>query len=303
MEKRILITGARGFIGSKCLSEFSNQDCEIHAVSSQVIESQSYRWHQTDLTDSQACRDLIKKVQPTHLIHAGWTAKPGVFWNDTHNLQWLTASISLFEAFFQSDHGQRIVGLGTCAEYSSHNTNDCCEVRSSTEPDTIYGSAKLSLYHAGMALASIYNKSFAWGRIFYPYGPGENERRFLPMAIQHLLNQTKMKCTHGNQIRDFIFIDDVVKSISAILDSDIQGAINIASGQGFSLRDVVTIVESELRCLKKDCILFGALATPQNEPSRVVGKINRLKNSVGYTPSYSLKKGLQILIKTYKEKR
>ncbi len=58
----------------------------------------------------------MRTFRPTHLLHAAWIAKPGTFWTSEENLRWLGSSVELVRQFYASG-GERVVGIGSCAEY------------------------------------------------------------------------------------------------------------------------------------------------------------------------------------------
>src|SRR6267143_4821300 len=116
--KRILLTGATGFIGRQCVPLLVARGYQVHAVSSKPIKDNrdSVRWHQADLFDPLAVKALIGSTKPTHLLHLAWCTEPGKYWNSLENLQWVQASLGLLQEFVDND-GQRVVVAGTCAEY------------------------------------------------------------------------------------------------------------------------------------------------------------------------------------------
>src|ERR1700722_3468126 len=293
---RVLVTGAKGFIGSACIDLLGLEDIDVYAVSSQNLKNEKYQnvtWVQLNLLDPQSCEKIIKEINPTHLLHLAWTAKPGKFWTDSENFQWLKGSLSLFESFFKNG-GEHIVGVGTCAEYEP-NQMECSEFETPTLPSSLYGFCKLACGIGAQASATLFDKQVTWGRLFYPYGPSEPPGRFLPDIIDHLLMQQPIKCGTGNQIRDFIYVKDVANVLIKLLKADMPGFINIGSGDPVSLRDVAKIVTKELGF--SELIQFGTRQPLTQDSDRIVANIDRLKTDLKWTPSYSLEKGIKEMIK------
>lgn len=296
--QRILITGGKGFIGSACIDLLSLEDVEVYAISSrpsQDHKNNKVTWVQANLLETQDCERIIKEINPTHLLHLAWTAKPGKFWTDLENFQWLKSTLSLFEAFFKNG-GEHAVGLGTCAEYEANHI-ECLETETPTVPSTLYGECKLSCGIGTQACATLFNKKVTWGRLFCPYGPFESSGRFLPDIIDHLLLQKPIECGSGYQIRDFIYVKDVARVLQKLLKVSIPGFINIASGNPVSLRDIAKIVTDELGYA--ELIRFGARQSSNKDPDRLVANINRLTKELNWTPSYSLEEGIKEMI-TYR---
>lgn len=298
---KVLVTGATGFIGRCCLKPLVACGFEVHAVSSREVVGDAgipVAWHQLDLLDGSSPAGFLNGLKPSHLLHLAWFAKPGAFWSSEENFRWLTASTALFRAFYASG-GQRAVGAGTCAEYQ-WVTEDCDEETTPLRPETVYGRCKLATSLATAAAASLAGQNTAWARIFFPYGPGEPDDRFIPAVIRGLLEGETIACTHGNQIRDFIYVDDVALALVALLSGTASGAVNIGTGRSTSLRELASLICGRLG--HADRVQFGAKVVPPGDPPRVVANINRLKSGIGWQPSVSLEQGIDNTIAAWRDR-
>ena len=125
--KRVLVTGASGFIGRFSLEPLAARGFDVHAVSSRLPAGPRgpATWHQHDLlADGEAAR-AIEIVRPTHVLHLAWYAAPRAFWTAPENLDWVRASVALVRAFERAG-GERFVGAGSGAEYAP-SPADCDE--------------------------------------------------------------------------------------------------------------------------------------------------------------------------------
>ena len=96
--KRLLITGATGFIGRHCLKLLLMEKVfEIHAVSSEEQQGDKLdmQWHRVNLLNLSQVLRLLGKVQPSHLLHLAWYVEPGMCWTSHENLRWVEASLAL----------------------------------------------------------------------------------------------------------------------------------------------------------------------------------------------------------------
>lgn len=296
-EKRVLLTGARGFIGRRCLPILVERGYEVHGVTSREVpaETGDVTWHRADLLDSAQVSRLFRASKPTHLLHLAWVTTPGQYETSTNNVRWLTAGLDLIQAF--ADHGgYRAVGAGTCAEYDwSHGP--CDERRTLLAPATLYAASKHALRLALEGVAGGRSLSAAWGRLFYLYGPGEHAARLVPSVVRSLLGGEMARCSAGTQVRDFLYVQDVADAYVTLLGSDVRGAINVASGSPTAVRDLVLAIADRLG--RRDLVEFGA---PANEPASLTAETGRLFGELGWRPEYDLESGLAETIDWWRER-
>ncbi|MEQ1591147.1 MAG: NAD(P)-dependent oxidoreductase [Thiobacillaceae bacterium] len=287
--KKILLTGAGGFIGKHCLSILIDAGFEVHALSRGKRESEhGVQWHEVDLFQHGAAEKLMAEAQPTHLLHMAWYAEPGRYWTAPENFQWVRASLALLQAF-AAQGGKRVVMAGTCAEYDWRH-GWCSEGVTPLTPATVYGICKHSLQAMLAAYSRQYGMSSAWGRIFFLYGPHEHPSRLVSSVIRSLLRGDPALCSSGKQVRDFMHVADVASAFVALLDSEVQGPVNIASGEAVAIRDVVERISEKLG--HPELLRLGARPTPAEEPPLLLADVRRLNGELGWQPTISLDSGL-----------
>ena len=240
---------------------------------------------EADLLDPGAVTRLVEELRPTHLVHFAWYAEPGAFWQSPENERWRTASLHLLETFAASG-GERAVVAGTCAEYDWSGDGLLSERSTPLAPQTPYGEAKNALREATEKLSL----SLAWGRIFFLYGPHEDPRRLVASVTRSLIAGTPARTTHGQQVRDFLHVADAGDAFAALLDSAVEGPVNIGSGEGVAVADVVQRLAAIVN--RPDLLQLGALETAPNDPPVLVADVARLRDDVGWQPSRSLDDGL-----------
>ncbi len=289
--KRVLLTGATGFIGRHAIPLLLERGYDVHAVSSGVApgSGSGVRWHQANLLDPGQAATLIAEVQPTQLLHFAWYAEPGKYWGSLENFRWVQASLGLLREFYDQG-GQRVVMAGTCAEYD-WRYGYCSEEVTPLTPATLYGTCKHSLQSMLDFFSQKTGLSSAWGRIFFLYGPHEHPNRLVSSVICSLLEGRSARCSHGNQIRDFLHVEDVAGAFVALLESDVTGPVNIASGQPIALKDVIYRIADRLT--RREMVQLGAISTPNNEPPLLVADVGRLLKEVCWQPKYDLEAGLK----------
>ena len=297
--RRVLVTGATGFVGRHCLSPLLRANCEVHAISSKPSTSDALagvHWHQVDLLNSDVVFGLLAEIRPTHLLHLAWYAVPGEYWTSTENFRWVHASLDLFQAF-ASCGGHRAVVAGSCAEYD-WRYGYCSEGVTPLAPTTVYGACKQSLGVMLDAMARQTGVSSAWGRLFFLYGPHEYPQRFVASVIRSLLSGVHARCSHGRQIRDFLYVCDAAEAFVALLHSNVVGSVNIASGQPVLLKDLIDVVANKLG--RRDLVQLGAIPAANAEPPVLLADTTRLRNEAGWCPRYDLERGLEETIQWWK---
>jgi nucleoside-diphosphate-sugar epimerase len=293
---RVLVTGGSGFIGSHTIEPLLAAGYEVHVIGRRPVLRDDIQWHSIDLFDRPGTASLVREIAPTHLLHLAWYAEHGRFWEAPENLAWVGATLELLRDFLDAG-GRRAVLAGTCAEYDWSETDAPVRERIAPGgpgtpelPGTLYGTAK----HAAHLVAERYARgegaSFAWGRVFLLYGPGEDERRLMPAVARALLSGQCARTSDGLQVRDLMHVHDVAAAFVALLDSDVQGAVNVASGEAVELRTAIELIAQASG--SPELLELGALPRREGEPDRLVADTARLRREVGFEPSISLAAGI-----------
>jgi len=298
-ERRVLLTGATGFIGSHCISLLLDRGFQVHAVWSKKEEClyQDVIWHQADLLDPKQTIDLVENAKATHLLHLAWYVVPGKLITSIQNYEWVQSSLTLLREFAEKG-GRRVVMSGSSYEYD-WNYGYCTELVTPTTPNTFYGICKNALNSLVTPYAKEKGLSSAWPRIFFLYGPHEHRDRLVPAVISSLLKGEAACTSHGRQIRDYLYVKDVAAALVRILDSDIEGPINIGSGTPIALKEIIRTIGQKIG--REDLIHLGAIPSRPNDTPFVLADNSRLSNELGWEPEYDLETGLEETIAWWKK--
>jgi nucleoside-diphosphate-sugar epimerase len=263
---------------------------EVHAVSRAADRELlgATKIYAADLLHAGVPTELIHKIKPSHLLHLAWNTPRGQLWMGQEHLAWVSASLELYQAFADAG-GRRAVLAGSCAEYDwSYET--LSEAITPSRPTTLYGTAKNSLREMVMMAARATNVSTAWARIFFLYGPYEPRGRLVSDIATALLEDRMVETSHGQQERDFIYVVDAARAIVALVENDVDGTFNIASGKCIPVRRIIQTLGRLAG--RPDLLRIGARATTNDEPQRLKADIKRLHDDLGFTPYYELEEGL-----------
>ena len=285
---RVLVTGATGFIGRGTLAPLATSGAEIHALSSRSVPpagSTEVRWHRVDLLAGSELEQVLERVQPSHLLHLAWYAEPGLFWRSQENVRWVQASLRLLQAF--ADHGgHRAVIAGSCAEYAWEARTVCRELETPCRPATLYGASKHRLHLIAERYLEQRGMSLAWGRVFFVFGPGEHPARLGGSVARAVVLGEQAPCSRGEQVRDFMYSEDVAAAFVALLRSDVEGPVNIASGAPVRVCDLVEALGAAAG--RPELIQLGMRPGQPGEPDELIADAGRLRNEVGWTPPSTL---------------
>ncbi|MEG4119720.1 NAD(P)-dependent oxidoreductase [Microcoleus sp. N9_B4] len=292
--KKVLLTGANGFIGRHTIAPLTAAGFEVHAVTSKIpvnsidVNGQCC-WHTMNLLDPMQVKNLVSTVKPTHLLHFAWYNIPGKCLVAEENFLWVQASLELLR-HFREQGGERVVMAGSALEYD-WNYGYCSEVLTPRNPHTTYGVCKNALQGMLKAYAQITKLSSAWGRIFNVYGPYDHPKRLVSSVIASLLRGEPALCSHGNQIRDYLYVEDVANAFVKLLESNVVGEINIASGKPMAVKEIILKIAKKLG--KSDLVKLGAILASAEEPPLFAANILRLSEELFFMPKNDLETGLE----------
>jgi nucleoside-diphosphate-sugar epimerase len=296
---RVLVTGASGYIGRQTLAPLARLGFEVHGLARRPLAEPACRWHALDLFDSAALAAALTEIHPTHLLHLAWTTEHGKFWTDPANEAWRAATLDLVDRFIAAG-GRRCVIAGSCTEYDWSGTGPLSEDRTPLRPATPYGQAKAATFRAVEAKAAAAGLSHAHARLFFSYGPFEQPERLVPTIIRALLKGEPARLTAGTQLRDFLDVRDLGRCLALLLASEVEGAVNVASGEGVSVARIAGLLGDMIG--RPDLIQLGAVALPREEPPALVADISRLATKVGATPEIALGQGLSDAVAWWRER-
>jgi len=277
--KKVLITGSSGQVGSRLINSFSSPEFDVYAITSNHSKVELPIPHTSihiNLLEDEI-HPIIHEIAPELLIHLAWETSPITFWDSPENEKWLQASKRLIESF-SKEGGSKIVVSGTCAEYDWGNVAPLRETDLEF-PQSLYGKAKLELLNFLRKQSTPY----LWTRTFFQFGENEPVGRLVPSAIDALAAGNEFLIRKPEDIRDYIYIDDVARIIASLVLADEVGIFNVASGRGISMRDLGGVIASELGCEK-----LMKFQNQAENPSIVVANTAKLEKALEGFKSTSL---------------
>lgn len=301
---RVLLTGACGFIGSHILRELLAQ----HIPVAIILRNDSNTWRiqpyldqvtiiPSHLADMSGALPEILKFSPDTLINLAWYGVENKYSNDNKQM---IENLTLVQALFDIAKNAGIrsfIGTGSQAEYGPRNA--VINEEMVTLPSTLYGVAKLSAYHMLKILCEKQAMRFAWLRIFSSYGPMDNPDWFIPYLITQIRKGAIPKLTKGEQLWDYIYVQDAANAIIAVAKSQTAaGIFNLGSGEVNTVRYLAETIRDSINSdLDLD---FGAIPYRHDQVMHLQADITRLTQLVNWQPKVNLQQGIEKTIAWFK---
>lgn len=194
---------------------------------------------------------------------------------------------------------KRFVQAGSSDEYGNAPSPQRETMREM--PISPYSFAKAAASHLIQMLSHTEGFPGVVLRFFLVYGPGQDNKRFLPQIINACLQDSEFKTSEGRQLRDFCYVEDVVDAmVKAALSPDARGhIINVASGIPVRIRDVV---EKVVMLTGGGRPLWGSHPYREGENMELYADISLAKKLLGWKPQTSLEDGLKKTIDYYRSR-
>jgi len=303
--RRVFVTGATGFIGSHLVRRLIGYGCQVGVLLRQ--RSNTLRIDDVmgqlqplegDLLEAEKLKSLVQDFAPSHVFHLAAYGVDRPLESVTDSVQVnVQGTVNLLEAC-RAVNLERLVYIGTCYEYGDGSSP--CKEDQPVAPINYYAASKA----AGWLFCRLYQRLFdlpvVTVRPFQAYGPYQGCRLLIPYVITSALRGEDLHLTRGEQIRDYVFIDDVIDGMikAATTDAAVGQTINLGSGIGVTVRKVVEMVLEILGWPVE--AQFGALEYRAGEVWDLRADRRRARELLNWEPMVGLEDGLQRTVDWYK---
>ena len=272
---KTLITGASGFIGRALLKQNLTGDLHVTSRDSRFLPV-GFTGHFGDLIDQEFVKHLAEQ-KFERVIHLAWEGLPNL--SEENNLSNLKTSKQFLETLaFSGVEDFQIAG--SCLEYGDKTGKVNEEVIGENLSDFATTKIKLLEFVSGLGIA------YKWHRIFYSYGPFQHDNSLLSSAFLSAKNGVSLKLSNPNISRDFVYVDDVARAMSQLIETPgVSGIFNIGSGKGTLVKDLVDALNSKMGLEVQDRVV--------EEIPAMTADIKKITETCGWTPNVSIEQGVK----------
>lgn len=301
--RKVVITGGSGPIGLALIRKLLREDIEILLLQRSNSAKKIYLPKDRRLQIEDIALDGLKSYVPkSHdydvFFHLGWTntrkESRDDFEKQNENVVYACEAVEL--AYKLGCHS--FIGAGSQAECGRHME----PLREDTlcTPETAYGVMKLSACYATRILCQRYGMRHIWSRILSGYGIYDNISSMLISNILNSINGRKLEFSKGEQIWDFVYLDDIANAFFLIAQKGKCNAIYpIGSGKARPLKEYIRILCQALG--EEENAGLGSLPYAKNQVMYLAADIDKLQQDTGWMPKVEFEDGIAVVIEFYRE--
>ena len=309
MIKKILVTGANGFIGRHLVRRLKAEGYSIGALVRPASDSQktdrieAVSYFHGDIRNYDEIKMAFSTFEPDTIIHLA------TYYAVMHRADEIGVMIdtnvkgttNLLEAAKESGAVQLFINTSSTQVYEQKKQR--LKEDDEIKPQSLYAVTKLYAEDACSYYADAFHLPCVTLRLFPPYGPGDHERRLIPYVIGSLLKNIPPNLTTGKQEWDFVYIDDIVNAYLAVLKSypfkDEHTIINIGTGEAVSIRSFVEKIRENIESDIE--LLWGSVAHRSNEVWYNSADIKKAQTVLHWSPETGMDDGIKKTVAWFKD--
>jgi nucleoside-diphosphate-sugar epimerase len=303
--QRALVTGATGFIGRHLVDGLIDARTQVVALIRPgsrlpdrwrgcVTSIECADWNEAGLRAALASRPFDVAF---HLATYG--VRPTD--RDPDLMLRINVDLPALIVHLCKERGARLVMAGTFSEYQRAAGRTPLTEQSPLEGAKIYGASKAAGGIVANALAVSLGVKLRRLRFFNVYGQGEAPHRLLPSLLVGLSRGERVPLSDGTQIRDFIYVGDVVEACIKASDDMVSPARplaatwNVCTGVGHSVRTFAALVAQAMG-QRAELLGFGDLPMRADDEPHLVGDGEQMFRALGWRPKHDLEAGIRAAV-------
>ncbi|MBI1850369.1 MAG: NAD-dependent epimerase/dehydratase family protein [Planctomycetes bacterium] len=304
-DRRVLVTGARGFVGRHVVTRLVSEGARVTAlIGASPVEPppRGVAPIAADVTDDDALRRVLGDRPFDVVFHLAANVDASRDPRDPAAIVRanVVGTLGVLRAVEKS--GCSAFVLASSAEVYGDGEAPFRE-DAHRRPGSPYAASKSTAEDLALA----YQRSLGWpvivARIFQPYGPGQSGRFIVPSLLQAIVDGRVLDMTAGEQARDFVYVDDVAEALMRIgARPELAGrTLNVGTGVATRLRDLVDVACAIVPSAPRPNL--GALPYRAAEVMRQQADVTSLEAAVGWMPATPLDWGVRLTIESIRQEK
>ena len=298
--KKILIIGGTGFIGYHVANKALKKKWQVTSISTnrpkKIRKLNKVKYLNCDISKIKNIEKTLKKLSFDYIVNLG-----GYVNHSEKRKTYLSHYVgfkNLIE-YFENSNIKSFVQAGSSVEYGFNKApqNEKMNLNINKVP-SVYGKSKIRSTFLGLKKFKDSNFPITIIRFYLVFGPRQDKNRFIPIIIDGCLKNKKFDCSSGEQLRDFIYVEDEVSAIFKIFNKKkARGEIfNLGSGKPKKLRNIIEFIKNYLKSGKPQ---YGSIKLRKDEPVKLYPSIKKAKKVLSWKPKVNFFKGLIRTINYY----
>jgi len=296
--KRVLVTGASGFVANCAVRRLLNENCDVHIL----LRDEAKMWrlsdiqdrlhiHRANIIDAAAVRSVMQAAAPEVVLHLAAYGAYEAQAEARHILETnILGAYNVLEASIAAKV-RLFINTGSSSEYGYRN--EAMQESDRVIPNSVYAVAKAAQTHLCGLLAQSGEMAVVTFRLFSVYGPWEEPARLFPTILQRARAGLRLEMVSPDTVRDFIYVEDV---LDALLNFDaltrMKGEVfNLGSGRQSTMRDVVAAVQAAVG--DRSEVRWGGMKARRWDSTCWQADISKARTELGWEPKISLLDGVQ----------
>ncbi|MFH1445176.1 MAG: NAD-dependent epimerase/dehydratase family protein [Nanoarchaeota archaeon] len=284
---KILITGGSGFVGRHLINKLKEEGHEIHVLDIVDPSIEGVEYHEADILNYGSVKKAMDYDIDTVYHLAAQISLPFSVQNPVKDFELnVRGTVNILEACRELKI-RKIVFVSTAAVYGVPQENPISEDHPK-RPNTPYGASKLSAESYVKLYSKLYGLTYTILRFFNLYGPGG--KGVVPIFVSKAKSREPLTFVgSGNQIRDFLYVDDAAKALVMALNNLDNDDFNVGFGKETTIKQVAEEVKNQIGAE------FISVEQTAEEELYPIANIEKIK-SKGFEPSVSLSEGIKKII-------
>ncbi len=305
--KRVIVTGATGFVGANLARRLLSEGHEVHLLLRhgytpwRIAEIASVvHCHEVDLGDTEGLRRAFALIQPEWVFHL---AVHGAYSSQTDLQQMVQTNIVGTINLVEAALGAGVAAFVNTGSSSEYGLKDHAPTENEwLDPNSYYAVTKASATQYCRHMAHRSGLHLPTLRLYSVYGPYEEPTRLIPALVARGLRGELPPLVDPAVSRDYVYVDDVVEAYllaAAVPDQETGAVYNIGTAVQTPLREVVDVARRVMDIAAEP--VWGSMPNRGWDTNIWVSDNRKVRRELGWEPGYSLEDGLGRLVRWFRD--